>query len=103
MSPDNDLIDFYLFKHRHEFKSNHKEWIESVKPTLESAISTEIQEVVEIEETEIENCKSIRNEMRSAINSLLKVIFLAYCCSHSVIIFKNVRFLVCFVFHAYGC
>ncbi|KAJ4713537.1 outer envelope protein 64, chloroplastic-like [Melia azedarach] len=57
---------------RHEFKSNHKEWIESVKPTLESAISTEIQEVVEIEETEIENCKSIRNEMRSAINSLLK-------------------------------
>lgn len=57
---------------RLEFKSNHNEWIESVKPILDPDISAEIGETLEIAETVVENCKSLRNEMRSAINSLLK-------------------------------
>ncbi|ESR64856.1 hypothetical protein CICLE_v10007714mg [Citrus x clementina] len=57
---------------RYEFKNNHNEWIESVKPALDPDISAEIGEMLEISETVIENCKSIRNEMRSAISSLLK-------------------------------
>ncbi|KAK9278959.1 hypothetical protein L1049_028541 [Liquidambar formosana] len=57
---------------RHEFKHNHEEWISSVKPILDPAISAQIHEMMEMSETEIENCQSVRNEMRSAVNSLLK-------------------------------
>lgn len=64
------------FGHRHEFQLNHGEWINSVKPALDPAISTEIQEKIELTDTEIENCKAIRNDMRLALNSLLKVMVL---------------------------
>ncbi|XP_059643101.1 outer envelope protein 64, chloroplastic [Cornus florida] len=57
---------------RHEFKHNHEEWINSVKPTLDPVISAQIRETLEIVDAEIENFHAIRNEMRSALNSLLK-------------------------------
>ncbi|KAL5748780.1 hypothetical protein ACOSQ2_026077 [Xanthoceras sorbifolium] len=57
---------------RHEFKHNHEDWINSVKPTLDAAILAQVHEMMEMDDAEIENCKSIRNEMRVAINSLLK-------------------------------
>ena len=63
---------------RHEFKHNHGEWISSVKPVLDPAISAEIYETVETADTDIECYKSIRDEMRSAIYSLLKVMALVY-------------------------
>lgn len=50
-----------------------------MKPILDPDISAEIGETLEIAETVVENCKSLRNEMRSAISSLLKVMFLANC------------------------
>ncbi|KAJ7975236.1 outer envelope protein 64, chloroplastic-like [Quillaja saponaria] len=57
---------------RHEFRQNHNDWINSVKPVLDPAISSQLHETLEIEDIEIENCRLIRNEMRLAINSLLK-------------------------------
>ncbi|KAK3228289.1 hypothetical protein Dsin_008151 [Dipteronia sinensis] len=57
---------------RHEFKHNHEQWINSVKPTLDPAVSAQIHEMLEMDDAELQNCKSIRSEMRSAINFLLK-------------------------------
>lgn len=47
--------------------------------------------MLEISETVIENCKSIRNEMRSAISSLLKVTFFANCGTRAIV-YKNGHF-----------
>ncbi|CAL5371941.1 unnamed protein product [Camellia sinensis] len=57
---------------RHEFKHNHEEWISSAKPTLDPVIRAQIHESLEIEDKEIESCHTIRNEMRMALNPLLK-------------------------------
>ncbi|XP_031282019.1 uncharacterized protein LOC116140535 [Pistacia vera] len=65
------LTKMCLSPTRHEFKYNHEEWINSEKPTLDPAISAQI-DMLETSDTEIENCKSVRNEMRFAINSLLQ-------------------------------
>ncbi|KAJ6888282.1 outer envelope protein 64 [Populus alba x Populus x berolinensis] len=58
--------------HRYEFRSNHEEWISTEKPILEPDFSAQMNEIMKISEAEIELCKSIREEMRLAINSLLK-------------------------------
>ncbi|KAG5536086.1 hypothetical protein RHGRI_023764 [Rhododendron griersonianum] len=57
---------------RHEFKCNHGEWISSVKPTLDPIIAAQIRERLQISDMEIENFRIIRNEIRVALNSLLK-------------------------------
>ncbi|RVX18098.1 Translocon at the outer membrane of chloroplasts 64 [Vitis vinifera] len=57
---------------QHEFKHNHEEWINSVKPILDASISSQLHDVLEVADTEIENCQSARMEIRSALNSLLK-------------------------------
>ncbi|XP_062158061.1 translocon at the outer membrane of chloroplasts 64 isoform X2 [Alnus glutinosa] len=57
---------------RHEFKRNHGEWISLVKPILDPAISAQIYETLDTADTDIENYKAIRDEMRTAISSLLK-------------------------------
>ncbi|KAL5751224.1 hypothetical protein ACOSP7_025827 [Xanthoceras sorbifolium] len=71
-SPLRMLANVMRLLQRHEFKHNHEDWINSVKPTLDAAISAQVHEMLEMDDAEIENCKSIRNEMRVAINSLLK-------------------------------
>ncbi|PSR84683.1 Outer envelope protein [Actinidia chinensis var. chinensis] len=57
---------------RHEFKHNHEEWISSRKPTINSVIAERLQEWPETVDEDIENCHTIRNELRAALNSLLK-------------------------------
>ncbi|KAF5730307.1 putative amidase [Tripterygium wilfordii] len=57
---------------RHEFKYNHEGWINKEKPILEAAILAQIHEVPEASDADVAVYKSIRNEMQSAINSLLK-------------------------------
>ncbi|KAM7479639.1 hypothetical protein LguiA_027852 [Lonicera macranthoides] len=57
---------------RHEFKHNHEEWVDSMKPTLDPVISAQIHEALEMADNEIENCHAVRYELRSALNSLLK-------------------------------
>ncbi|XP_016477976.1 translocon at the outer membrane of chloroplasts 64-like [Nicotiana tabacum] len=57
---------------RHEFKQNHLEWINAAKPNLDPVISAQMQGGPEITDSNIENCHAVRNEMRSALNDLLK-------------------------------
>lgn len=71
-SPLRLLANIMLFIQRHEFKHNHAEWIDIVKPILDPAISAHVHETMDISDTEIENCQSVRNELRQAVNSLLK-------------------------------
>ncbi|CAK7349587.1 unnamed protein product [Dovyalis caffra] len=66
------LANVMQLLHRYEFRSNHEEWISTEKPILEPNFSAQMNEVMEISDAEVELCKSIREEMRSAINSLLK-------------------------------
>ncbi|KAH7528570.1 hypothetical protein FEM48_Zijuj05G0086000 [Ziziphus jujuba var. spinosa] len=66
------LADIMRFLERHEFKHNHGEWINSVKPVLVPYLSSQLHETLETTDTEVEKCKLIRNEMRLAISSLLK-------------------------------
>ncbi|KAH0976042.1 hypothetical protein GBA52_017941 [Prunus armeniaca] len=57
---------------RHEFRHNHEEWINLVKPVLDSATSAQICGPLDASDEEIEICKSIKNELHAAVNSLLK-------------------------------
>ncbi|KAL3639436.1 Outer envelope protein 64, chloroplastic [Castilleja foliolosa] len=57
---------------RHEFIDNHDEWINSVKPNLDPAISTQISEELDLTDVDTEKYQTIRSELRSAINALLK-------------------------------
>ncbi|KAF2309109.1 hypothetical protein GH714_000565 [Hevea brasiliensis] len=57
-------------KAEYEFSYNHEEWINVEKPNLD--ISAQINEILEITDTDIGIFKSIRNELRAAIDSLLK-------------------------------
>ncbi|GAV58839.1 Amidase domain-containing protein/TPR_2 domain-containing protein/TPR_11 domain-containing protein [Cephalotus follicularis] len=66
------LGNIMQFLQRHEFRNSHVEWINMAKPMLDPAFSSQVHEMLETTETEIETCKTIRNEMRSAVNSLLK-------------------------------
>ncbi|CAN0891442.1 Translocon at the outer membrane of chloroplasts 64 [Linum grandiflorum] len=58
--------------HRYEFNDIHEEWLKSEKPVLDPVISVQLNDAAEISDTEIETYRSIRNEMRAAMNSLLK-------------------------------
>lgn len=71
---ESSLSQTYFY--RIEFKGNHGEWIDSVKPDLDPALMEQLNEKLEISDTTVENFKSVRNETRMAIISLLKVIFM---------------------------
>ncbi|OAY46519.1 outer envelope protein 64, chloroplastic [Manihot esculenta] len=66
------LANVLLLLHRYEFRCNHGEWINVEKPNLDHHISAQINDTLEITDKDIEICYSIRNEMRAAIDSLLK-------------------------------
>ncbi|XP_004503273.1 translocon at the outer membrane of chloroplasts 64 [Cicer arietinum] len=57
---------------RHEFGQIHDEWMSIVKPELHPAVSAQLHEKFEVSDVEIENSKSVRSELRVAVNSLLK-------------------------------
>ncbi|XP_030521358.2 outer envelope protein 64, chloroplastic [Rhodamnia argentea] len=67
-----DLAEVAMFVQRHEFITNHEEWIHSANPILDAVISKQLHNMPQTTEVDIENCRVIRNELRSAINSLLK-------------------------------
>ncbi|KAL5544950.1 hypothetical protein UlMin_008734 [Ulmus minor] len=66
------LANVMQFIRRHEFRHAHEEWINSVKPVLDPFTSSALHELPDTADLDSEYCRSIRNEMRSAINSLLK-------------------------------
>ncbi|XP_071715779.1 translocon at the outer membrane of chloroplasts 64-like [Rutidosis leptorrhynchoides] len=57
---------------RNEFNHNHFEWINSVKPAIDPLISALVHERMELAEKDLENFRSVKGELRSALNSLLK-------------------------------
>ncbi|KAL0429558.1 UNVERIFIED_CONTAM: Outer envelope protein 64, chloroplastic [Sesamum radiatum] len=67
-----DSVCKYLNIWWHEFKQNHDEWINSVKPSLDPVILAQIPEVSDLTDADVEKCNTIRSELRSAINALLK-------------------------------
>ncbi|CAN1266814.1 Translocon at the outer membrane of chloroplasts 64 [Linum perenne] len=68
----NVLADITQALQRYEFNDIHEEWLKSEKPVLDPVISAQLNDTAEISETEIETYRSVRNEMRAAMNSLLK-------------------------------
>ncbi|XP_042002419.1 outer envelope protein 64, chloroplastic-like [Salvia splendens] len=56
----------------HEFKQNHNEWINSVNPTLDPVILAQLREASDLTDADIEKCRTIRIELRSAIDALVK-------------------------------
>nr|DAD35716.1 TPA_asm: hypothetical protein HUJ06_006356 [Nelumbo nucifera] len=66
------LANAMQFLQRHEFKTNHGQWIDSTKPVLDPVILAKVQQPMEFTDTKFDSCKLIRNETRSALSSLLK-------------------------------
>jgi len=61
--------------HRYEFKNNHGEWINAVKPDLGPGISERVSDALLTTEENIDICHSIIRELRDALTSLLGVFF----------------------------
>lgn len=56
---------------RYEFKNNHGEWINAVKPDLGPGISERVSDALLTTEENIDICHSIIRELRDALTSLL--------------------------------
>ncbi|XP_076960496.1 outer envelope protein 64, mitochondrial-like [Bidens hawaiensis] len=61
-----------LLLQRYEFKTNHEEWINTVKPKLGSDVADSIHAVITANHDNIKTYYKVRTEMRSALRSLLK-------------------------------
>ncbi|CAI9113682.1 OLC1v1014331C1 [Oldenlandia corymbosa var. corymbosa] len=66
------LADVMQMLRRYEFKQNHLDWINSVKPTLDPIILAQLSQDSCTMETEIDNCHALRSEIRTALSLLLK-------------------------------
>ncbi|CAA6658829.1 unnamed protein product [Spirodela intermedia] len=61
-----------LLIQRYEFKTNHEEWINTVKPKLGPDISCRILAAMEYTHENNKSLYKVRTELRSALNSLIK-------------------------------
>ncbi|MED6109176.1 Translocon at the outer membrane of chloroplasts 64 [Stylosanthes scabra] len=66
------LANIVQFLQRHEFKLKHGEWINTVNPDLHPVVSAQLHGKFEVSDDEIEKSKSIRSDIRAALNMLLK-------------------------------
>lgn len=57
---------------RYEFKSNHEEWVKSVKPKLGPDVSDRILAAINTSHENIKTLYKVRTEMRAALQNLLK-------------------------------
>lgn len=57
---------------RHEFKSNHHEWVESVEPKVGPGVSSRVLEALTTTHDNVKTLYKVRTEMRAALRSLLK-------------------------------
>ncbi|XP_065870365.1 outer envelope protein 64, mitochondrial [Euphorbia lathyris] len=57
---------------RYEFKTNHEEWVKSVKPKLAPDVSNNVLAAVNTRYENVKSLYKVRSEMRAAIQSLLK-------------------------------
>lgn len=66
------LSSVMLLLQRYEFKTNHEEWINRVKPRLGSDVSDRIHAAITATHENIKAYYKVRTEMRAALRSLLK-------------------------------
>ncbi|XP_031261234.1 outer envelope protein 64, mitochondrial isoform X4 [Pistacia vera] len=57
---------------RYEFKTNHEEWIKSVKPRFGPGVSDRVLQAISITNDNMKLLYKVRTEMRAALRSLLK-------------------------------
>ncbi|KAL6139251.1 hypothetical protein ACLB2K_064528 [Fragaria x ananassa] len=56
---------------RHEFKTNHGEWIKTIRPDLGPGISERVWEAVRAADENTNVCYSVKTELRAALTELL--------------------------------
>ncbi|KAG2250391.1 hypothetical protein Bca52824_080527 [Brassica carinata] len=66
------LKEFCRESQWHEFLQNHGDWINTVNPSIDPAVYSQLCKTPELTDEEIENLNAVRNQMRVAIGSLLK-------------------------------
>ncbi|XP_024019873.1 outer envelope protein 64, mitochondrial [Morus notabilis] len=66
------LSSAMLLLQRYEFKSNHEEWITSVKPKLGPDVSERVNAAIKTTYENIKILYKVRTEMRASLQSLLK-------------------------------
>ncbi|KAI7726192.1 hypothetical protein M8C21_023988 [Ambrosia artemisiifolia] len=66
------LSSAMLLLQRYEFKTNHEEWVNTVKPKLGSNVSDSIHAVIKANHENIKAYYKVRTEMRAALRNLLK-------------------------------
>ncbi|KAH9320512.1 hypothetical protein KI387_015151, partial [Taxus chinensis] len=67
-----DLCSAFELLQRYEFKMNHEDWVNTVKPNMGPGILVRVRAALETTEEKIQSCLRIRNEMREALCKLLK-------------------------------
>ncbi|KAL3651630.1 Outer envelope protein 64, mitochondrial [Castilleja foliolosa] len=72
MSTFKALSSVMLLLQRCEFKTNHEEWIKSVKPKLDPDVSNRVWEAINTTQENVKSLYKVRMEMRTALKSLLK-------------------------------
>ncbi|KAJ0077927.1 hypothetical protein Patl1_36983 [Pistacia atlantica] len=63
---------FMISLQRYEFKTNHEEWIKSVKPRFGPGVSDRVLQAISITHDNLKLLYKVRTEMRAALRSLLK-------------------------------
>ncbi|XP_042014026.1 outer envelope protein 64, mitochondrial-like [Salvia splendens] len=66
------LSSVMLLLQRHEFKTNHEDWIRSVKPKLGADVSQRVWGAINTVQENVKSLYKVRMEMRAALKSLLK-------------------------------
>ncbi|PIN21454.1 Amidase [Handroanthus impetiginosus] len=66
------LSSAMLFLQRYEFKTNHGEWVKSVKPKLGPDVSNHVWSAINTTQENVKSLYKVRTEMRAALQSLLK-------------------------------
>jgi len=59
---------------RSEFKANHAEWVNTVKPNLGPGIRERVYEAITSEDGPMEDFHALRTEFKSALSALVKVL-----------------------------
>uniref|UniRef100_A0A0D3FAM0 Amidase domain-containing protein n=1 Tax=Oryza barthii TaxID=65489 RepID=A0A0D3FAM0_9ORYZ len=72
MSALKALSTVMLLLQRYEFKTNHEDWVNTVKPKLGLDTSTRVLQAVNSKSDNIKSLYIVRNELRAALKNLLK-------------------------------
>ncbi|GER47183.1 glutamyl-tRNA(Gln) amidotransferase subunit A [Striga asiatica] len=72
MSTLKALSSVMLLLQRYEFKTNHEEWVKSVKPKLDPVVSSRVWSAINTTQENIKSLYKVRMDMRAALKSFLK-------------------------------